>query len=82
MDINAHVSVFPNPTNASFNLKVVTAGKEAIVARVLDLQGRSINRIIIQPHQQHNFGGDLKAGTYILEITQGCKKSTQKLIKL
>ena len=82
VDLNASVSVFPNPTNASFNLKVVTAGKEAIVARVLDLQGRAINRIIVQPHQQHNFGSDLKAGTYILEITQGCKKSTQKLIKL
>ena len=78
MDVN----IFPNPTTSSFNLQVLTAGKEQVKVRIMDIQGRLFKTITVSPYQQTTFGSELKAGTYVIEITQGKQKSVQQLVKL
>jgi hypothetical protein len=76
-----NVQVFPNPTTTDFKLQVITAGKEKINARVLDAQGRMIKQVTVQPYQTVNFGSDLKAGAYILEVKQGTSVKSTRIIK-
>jgi hypothetical protein len=76
------VNVFPNPSVSDFKVEVLSALKQIVKARVLDMQGRELKRVNIQIGQVNTLGSDLKAGNYILEITQGEKTITQKLIKL
>lgn len=75
------VSVYPNPAINHFRLQVNTSGKEQITARLLDLQGRELKRMIMMPDALTTFGSDLKPGTYMLEVLQGTRRSVQKLIK-
>lgn len=76
------VNIAPNPARSSFNLKVTSASKESITMKLLDLQGREIKKMNVVKGQSISFGGDLKPGTYILEISQGTAKDTRKLLKL
>ena len=86
-DINAvsetlKVNIAPNPTRGDFKLQVTTVSKESIAMKLLDLQGREIKKMTIISDQAIAFGSELKPGTYILEISQGKAKVTQKLLKL
>jgi hypothetical protein len=76
------VNIFPNPSTAAFNLKVITAGKEKIKVRILDIQGREFKTIMISAYQQTIIGAELKPGTYLVEVIQGNQRATQQLIKL
>jgi hypothetical protein len=76
-----NVNVFPNPTTSNFNVQVVTAGKEIINARVLDLQGRQIKLITINPYETITIGAELKAGSYIIEVRQGMNIKTTRILK-
>ena len=75
------VNVFPNPTTSSFNVRVVTAGKEVITARIYDVQGRFIKSVIINPYETINIGSELKAGTYMVEVRQGKNLKTTRVLK-
>jgi len=75
------ISVFPNPTTSSFNVRVVTAGKEVIMARIYDIQGRFIKSVIINPYETINIGSELKAGTYMVEVRQGKNLKTTRVLK-
>jgi hypothetical protein len=75
------VNMFPNPTVSDFKLQVITADKEIINVRILDMQGRELKYITVMPYQAINIGADLKAGSYLVEVTQGRNKLTQKLLK-
>jgi len=75
------LKVFPNPTTSNFNLQVVTAGKEEVTARVLDMQGRFIKSVVIAPNRTINIGSELKAGAYFIEVRQGKEVKTTRVIK-
>ncbi len=75
------VNVFPNPTVSDFKMQVITAGKEVVNVRVLDLQGRAIRTLIVMPYETVSIGNELKAGTYMLEVRQGKEVKTTRLIK-
>jgi hypothetical protein len=77
-----NVQVSPNPTELDFSVKVITAGKEKIQVRILDLQGRMLKQQILQPFETRRVGADLKAGTYLLEVRQGNKIQTTRILKL
>lgn len=76
------INIGPNPSKGSFKLQVSTINKENINVRVLDLQGREVKKISIKAGQPLVFGNDLKPGTYVVEITQGNFRQTEKLLKL
>ena len=75
------VKVFPNPTTSNFNLQVITAGKEEVTARVLDMQGRFLKSVVIAPNRTINLGSELKAGSYFIEVRQGKEVKTTRVIK-
>ena len=75
------VKISPNPTVSDVALQVLTAGKERIDVRIIDMQGREFKRLVIMPYQTLHVGSELKAGSYFIEIVQGEKKITQKLVK-
>ncbi len=75
------VNVFPNPTTSDFKLQVLTAGKEQIGVRVMDMQGRSIKSITVMPYQTISLGSDLKSGAYMMEVRQGEQIKVTKLLK-
>jgi hypothetical protein len=76
-----NVNVFPNPTTSNFNVQVITADKETIKARILDMQGRQIRIFTINPYETNNIGAELKAGSYIIEVRQGKNIKTTRILK-
>ena len=76
-----NVKVSPNPTTSNFNMQVVTAGKEPISVRILDVQGRFIRSINIEPNATINIGSELKAGAYFIEVKQGKSVKTTRVLK-
>ena len=76
------VKVFPNPTASNFNMQVITAGKEKISVKVIDVQGRVIKLLQVSANETMNIGADLKPGSYFLEVKQGNLSKTTRLLKL
>ncbi|MEO8771512.1 MAG: T9SS type A sorting domain-containing protein [Ferruginibacter sp.] len=75
------VSVYPNPSVADYKLRVITAYKEVIHVRILDLLGRELEHTTIQPYQTIGIGNYLKAGGFMLEVRQGGVVRVMKLVK-
>jgi hypothetical protein len=75
------VKLFPNPSTTNFNLQVITAGTEEITVRLLDVEGRFIQSVKVAPYQTVSFGSELKAGPYMVEVRQGKKVTTTRVIK-
>jgi hypothetical protein len=76
------VSVFPNPSSNYFNVKAVSGNQERIFVRVLDLQGRIVKELNMKSNEVKQVGDNLKPGNYILQLVQGNKTKTTKLIKI
>jgi hypothetical protein len=79
---NFGVTVYPNPTHTSFNLRVIGADSKELKVRVMDVQGRMIKSLIVLPHTTMNIGNDLKAGVYMLETRQGEEVKMVRVVKL
>jgi hypothetical protein len=75
------VTVFPNPTTSLFNVKVTTSSVENTKARLLDVQGRLIKTISINPNETITLGSDLKSGVYMLEVLQGEVRKVVRVVK-
>lgn len=77
-----NVKVFPNPTTSSFNLQVTDDGSKSVIqARVLDLQGRMMKLIQINPNENISLGSEFKPGVYMLEVLQGLVKKVVRVVK-
>jgi hypothetical protein len=76
------VKVFPNPTTSSFNFQVINnVSMAAINARVLDIQGRQVKTIKINPNETITLGSDFKSGVYMMEVYQGKEKKVVRVVK-
>ena len=75
------VSLFPNPSNSSFNLQVSSTDSKDVNVNIFDLQGRKIKSMKSTPNQNTVFGNDLKAGVYMIEVTQGNLVKTMRAVK-
>ena len=75
------VNVFPNPTTSYFGLVVKASEQTKLTARIFDVQGRLLKVFTIMSNELNDIGSDLKAGIYLLEISEGKNRTTRKLIK-
>jgi VCBS repeat-containing protein len=75
-------TVFPNPSEDQFKLRVTTSSNEMINVRLSDISGRIVKQIRVTPHQLVQFGDELKNGLYIIEVRQGSKRVILKIEKL
>jgi hypothetical protein len=76
------VNLYPNPSTTNFTLQVVTASKEEISVRVLDMTGRFYKQLTVMPYQTINVGAELKTGSYLIEVKQGGVMKTVRVMKL
>ena len=75
------VRIYPNPGTTVFNLQVITAGKEEIMLRVLDLTGRLYKQMNVMPFQTIQLGSTLKPGMYMIEVNQGKERKVLRVVK-
>jgi hypothetical protein len=75
------VNVFPNPSVSNFKMRVISSSVEKIQVRMLDLSGREIIRMNIQPYETVSLGNNLKAGAYMIEVRQGKYIKTTRVTK-
>jgi hypothetical protein len=48
---------------------------------VSDVQGRLIKKMEVSPLETIKFGNDLKAGVYMVEVTEGDLVKTMRVVK-
>lgn len=77
------VSIYPNPSNNYFNINIQAASStERISIRLIDLAGRILEtKQGITGSQTLAMGHQLKAGYYIVEVTQGNESKLIKVVK-
>jgi hypothetical protein len=75
------LNVYPNPSTTDFKLRVITAGKEKLGVRVLDMTGRSYRQLTIMPNQTINLGSELHPGAYMIEVKQGAVQKVVRVVK-
>jgi hypothetical protein len=76
------VSGSPNPSCGSFLVVVESTSNEEITIHVLNSAGKIIETKKAIPYQTMPFGNTYRPGLYYIEVIQGAKKTTTKLLKL
>jgi uncharacterized protein (TIGR02145 family) len=79
---SAKISVFPNPTHSYFTLRVVSEIKGSFGFTLIDLQGRRLFTTPVKPMQTVQFGQQLNAGVYFVEIVRDEFRRLVKVVKL
>jgi hypothetical protein len=76
------VLVYPNPTTSAFQLFVKSSKlSQTVKARVIDIQGRLIKTLTFNSNETVAFGNELKAGVYMVEVREGDKVKTVRVVK-
>jgi hypothetical protein len=76
------VMVYPNPTTSAYQMFVKSSKlSQTVKARILDLQGRLIKTLTFNSNETIAFGSDLKAGVYMVEVREGVKLKTVRVVK-
>jgi len=77
------VAVLPNPSRSSFTLSIESNNDLPVNIRLLDIQGREINRLEnIAANSNVKVGDKLNNGFYLAEIVQGDERKIIKLVKI
>lgn len=76
------IRVYPNPTSSIFRVKLPVSDIIYTTARLLNIQGCILAQWRNLSGGEFSFGEKLLPGTYFLEIHQGKRKLTKKLVKL
>ena len=80
MDID--IILFPNPSNAAFNVTVESELDDLVNVEVYDLSGQLVELTANQrAHQQITVGNNLSAGVYMIVVTQGDFREVLKATK-
>jgi hypothetical protein len=73
--------VWPNPSNAGFNLEVQSSSDELIVISVFDISGRLVTKLETPEKQFIRIGESLSPGLYNLSVRQGSNIDNLKIVK-
>jgi len=76
------ISIFPNPTSSFFRLTLHSSFlNERAEARITDVRGREFRRERVMPGQTLMLGSELKPGIYFVQVIQGKRSRTIRLVK-
>jgi len=78
---NLRLKAYPNPTQHYFTLNVDGNNNEDVEIRVFSLSSKQIYTTKGSANRIYRFGDNFINGVYIVEVTQGDKHKTIKLIK-
>lgn len=76
-------SVYPNPNNGEFNIKMSSQSNQDINVQVFDIRGREVLRQTLENTGAINQAirlDNVQSGMYILNVNDGNRKLTKKLI--
>ena len=76
------LSIAPNPINESFNLMISDEVADNAHCYIYDVQGRQVFKYKIKSKTTNINIQKLVKGNYILEVINGAKKTSKKLLKL
>ncbi len=77
------VRVSPNPSRSDFRLQVLGSSNEPVTIRLFDITGKLIRQYSgLSKNAVLTLGGNLVAGTYLADVSQGANRKKIKLIKL
>lgn len=77
------VKALPNPSNSHFAVTVTSdSDKDKVLVTVFDLFGRRIEDKWMNSGATIILGEKLRAGSYVLRVTQGAEIKTLKIVKL
>lgn len=79
---NLNPIVFPNPSKATFYLKLEGLIHEKNSFSVSDIYGKILYQIKAAANGTYQFGENFPPGIYVLQVTSGNQKQTYKLEKL
>jgi hypothetical protein len=74
-------TITPNPSVQYFMLHFSGVSNESISIKLVDAQGRSLKSMKANSYQSVRFGDDLLPGIYFVEMIQGTRRSTTKIVK-
>jgi uncharacterized repeat protein (TIGR03803 family) len=74
-------SVAPNPASQYFNLQIASSSDAKIEVNILDVSGRSVERLTAAGNRTLRLGENLKPGLYLVSVVQGDQKQVLKVIK-
>ncbi len=75
------INAYPNPAHEFFTLKVESNSDVPVDVRVFAINGKQVYATKGASNQVYSFGKIFINGAYIVEVKQGDKRSTLKLIK-
>lgn len=79
---SAATQIWPNPSGTRFNLRTTFSTNDGnIRIRVLDRLGKPVYSITGSANKVYQFGEGFTPGLYFVEIVQGSKHSTIKIVK-
>ncbi len=77
------LTVYPNPSNTSFNFLLKSDSTQAVKIQIYDLSGRLAQEYnSLSPDIIITVGEDLKPGIYVAVVTQGTNRNSVKLSKV
>ncbi len=80
--IKFDASIQPNPTTSSFNLQVISSIiSNSVKAKIMDVQGRLIKTLTFASEGKVNFGNELNPGVYMIEVREGDRVKTLRVVK-
>ncbi|MFN8265452.1 MAG: T9SS type A sorting domain-containing protein [Chitinophagaceae bacterium] len=79
--LNSSTRIWPNPSSGSFNIRLQSATMASMQVKVYDATGRMVMSFSGTTNKEYQFGETLKPGLYIVELTSGDQRSTQKIIR-
>ena len=82
LSIDPVVELYPNPAVSMSHLLVKLNSNEPLQCRIYDMQGRRLQAMQVMPNKLTAIGQSLKAGTYMVEVSQGSYSSRHRFIKL
>ena len=79
----ASFSIYPNPNNGTFNIKINSPSGEPMNVSVFDMRGRQVYRNRFESGLQHENTidlGSVQAGVYLVNLSDGLQSITKKIV--
>ena len=82
-DVTEALTVYPNPSNSTFNFIYKTNSPEPITLQLFDISGRLVQEFqSLPPNEMVTVGENLENGIYVTVVTQGAVKKFVKIAKV
>lgn len=77
------LNFYPNPSDGRFTLDFEVEGKQPVIIRITDINGREVYKEEVKGEGRHSRPIDISSeskGTYILNLQQGKKSKSKKIV--